>query len=384
MNFEFYTASQIIFGEGTLSRTGPLASKMGKKALIVLGGGSLRKNGIIGRLTEFLNSAGVKSGFYEGIAKEPEVETVDRGVETALGFGADLIIGIGGGSVIDTAKAISGVVTNGGSVRDYLEGVGTGREITKPALPFIAIPTTAGTGAEVTKNAVISSSEEKFKKSIRSPYLIPKAAIVDPQLTWDVPPSVTAACGMDALAQLIEAYISKKSQPFTDALAIYGIPYVARSLGKAVKNGNDAEARADMCLASLLSGCALANSGLGAVHGIAASLGANPGIPHGLACGILLPHIMKINMRFDLRKFAHIGEALTGKRFESEEQAAEAGIEFVSELAKETGIPGDFRQFGIQPELIPQLAEGSKGSSMSGNPAVLSQGEIEGLLGSLI
>jgi alcohol dehydrogenase class IV len=384
MNFEFYTASRIVFGEGSVEQAGIIASEMGKNALIVLGGGSLRKNGVVGRLVENLGSCGVKVNFYEGVSKEPEVETVDEGVEIAVRCKADLIIGIGGGSVIDTAKAISGVASNGGSVKDYLEGVGTGREITKPALPYIAIPTTAGTGAEVTKNAVISSSAEKFKKSIRSQYLIPRAAIVDPVLTLDLPPAITAACGMDALAQLIEPYISKKAKPFADALAIYGIPLVARSLAKAVDNGRDIEARTDMCLASLLSGCALANSGLGAAHGIAASLGANFGVPHGLACGILLPHIMKINMKSNPVKFASIGEALTGRRFADREEAGEAGVDFVRELARRIGIPANLKQFGIKPSDIKDLVIGSKGSSMSGNPVELGDEELAGLLMSWI
>lgn len=384
MNFEFYTANRIIFGEGVSEQIGKIASNFGSKALIVLGGGSLRKNGVVDRICKCLSNANIEYRFYEGIDKEPEVETIDAGTEYALKCKVNLVIGIGGGSVIDTGKAISGLYTNGGSVIQYLEGVGVGSQITKEALPYIAIPTTAGTGAEVTKNAVIASKKGKFKKSIRSSYLIPRVALVDPTLTLSVPPSVTAATGMDALTQLIEPYVSKKAQPLTDALAIYGIPLVARSLEKAVNDGSDINARTDMALASLISGCALANSGLGAVHGIAASLGANFGIPHGLACGILLPYVMELNLQSNIKKFATIGRALTDSYLDDPEKACMAGVEFVKELSRKIGIPQDLREFGITKEDIPVLVEGSRGSSMSGNPKELSDKEVADLLGKLI
>ena len=384
MNFEFYTASRIIFGAGTLNKLTEFIHEMGNKALIVLGGGSLRKSGIVDRLSLILKDTGAEIFFYEGIDGEPEVETIDRGVEIALKNKVNLVIGMGGGSVIDTAKAISGIATNGGSVLEYLEGVGSGKVITKDSLPYIAIPTTSGTGAEVTKNSVILSQKQKFKKSIRSFKLIPNIALVDPELTLGVPPQITAYCGMDALTQLIEPYTSKKAKPFTDALAIYGIPFIARSLLKAVRDGSNLPARTDMALGSLLSGCALANSGLGAAHGIAASLGANFGIPHGLACGILLPHVMKMNMTAETGKFADIGEALTGMHFSDRKRAAEAGVEFVRKLAEDIGIPTNLKSFGITKEDIPSLAKNSRGSSMSGNPVELSNEELEGFLMNLI
>lgn len=384
MNFEFYTASRIIFGAGTLNKLAEIAPETGSKALIVLGGGSLRNNGVVDKLSSLLKKSGIEICFYEGINGEPEVETIDKGVDIALKNDVDLVIGMGGGSVIDTAKAISGIVTNGGSVLEYLEGVGTGREITKDSLPYIAIPTTSGTGAEVTKNSVILSRKQKFKKSIRSFKLIPDIALVDPELTMGVPPNITAYCGMDALTQLIEPYTSKKAKPFTDALSIYGIPFIARSLLKAVRDGSNLQARTDMALGSLLSGCALANSGLGAAHGIAASLGANFGISHGLACGILLPHVMEINMKAETGKFANIGEALTGMHFNDKKRAAEAGVEFVRKLAEDIGIPANLKNFGITREDIPSIAKGSRGSSLSGNPVDLTDEELEGFLMTLI
>jgi len=380
MNFEFYTANRIIFGENSLEKIKEIAPEMGKRALIVLGGGSLRECGVVNRLTRILREIGIEYFFYEGVDKEPEVETIDDGVNLALDYEVDMVIGMGGGSVVDTGKAISGLCTNGGSVLSYLEGVGEGKKITKPSLPYIAIPTTSGTGAEVTKNAVIRSAKMKFKKSIRSFHLIPNIAIVDPILTISLPPYVTAYCGMDALTQLIEPYVSKKSQPFTDALSIYGIPYIARSLAKAVKDGNDIEARTDMSLGSLLSGCSLANSGLGAAHGIAASIGAHFGIPHGLACGIMLPYVMEINISSNIEKFAHIGEALTGVRFDDEKKAASAGIEFVRNLSEKVGVPSNLKGYGIEKKDIPALVRGSHGSSMRGNPVDLSDDQIGELI----
>lgn len=384
MNFEFYTANRIIFGENSLDKIREVAPEMGKRALIVLGGGSLRKCGMVDKLIDILKGIGIEYFFYEGIDREPEVETIDNGVKIALDNKVDLVIGMGGGSVVDTGKAISGLCTNSGSVLSYLEGVGEGKKITKPSLPYIAIPTTSGTGAEVTKNTVIRSGKMKFKKSIRSFHLIPDIAIVDPMLTLSMPPDVTASCGMDALTQLIEPYVSKKSQPFTDALSIYGIPYIARSLAKAVKDGSDIKSRTDMSLGSLLSGCALANSGLGAAHGIAASLGAHFGVPHGLACGIMLPYVMEINMPSNIKKFADIGEALTGVRFDDENKAATAGIEFVKSLSEKIGIPVNLKGYGIEKKDLPALVRSSHGSSMRGNPVELLDDQIMELLERLI
>lgn len=380
MNFEFYTASRIIFGENALEKIGETVRSLGDRALVVLGGGSLHKSGSVEKLCKRLDGAGVEYVFYEGIEDEPEVETVDRGVKFAGKCGVNLVVGMGGGSVIDTAKAISGLYTNGGSVLEYLEGVGEGKIITKPSLPYIAVPTTSGTGAEVTKNAVIRSGKMKFKKSIRSFYLIPDVALVDPVLTLSVPPNITAWCGMDALTQLIEPYVSRKSQPMTDALAIYGIPLAARSLTAAVKNGSDLQARSDMALASLLSGCALANSGLGAAHGISAALGAHFGVPHGLACGMLLPYVMEINMHSNIQKFARIGEALTGRKIENPQAAAMAGVEFVKKLAGDINLPRNLKEYGIGKQDLPALAEASRGSSMNGNPVDLSNDDIMELI----
>jgi len=384
MNFSFYSAGEIIFGRGEFTRVGEITKRFGRKALIVLRGQSIRRTGIYDRLRGQLESRGVEYAVYDGPSAEPEVNDVDKGVDFARDEHVQVVIAVGGGSTIDTGKAISALVTNDGSVADYLEGVGRDWTITQPTLPFIAIPTTAGTGTEVTKNAVISSREKQFKKSIRSRLMIPNVALLDPELTVSLPAKQTAECGMDALTQLIESYVSKKSQPIPDALAIYGIRLVGRYLERAVKDGGDMEARQGMLLASLLSGLALANSGLGAAHGIAAALGAVCGVPHGLACAIMLPAVMKTNIDTNMQKFADIGQALTGHHVDDVTKAMESGIRFVEDLSQRIGIPEKLSQYEITWANLPALIDASQGSSMKGNPKELSENEIEELITNIL
>lgn len=383
MNFSFYSAGEIIFGRGELNRVGEITKKFGHKALIVLRGQAIRRTGIYDRLIAQLKSKSVEYVVYDGPSAEPEVSDVDEGVNFARDEHVQVVVAIGGGSTIDTGKAISALLTNEGSVADYLEGVGHGWTISQPTLPLIAIPTTAGTGAEVTKNAVISSRERQFKKSMRSHLMIPNVALLDPELTVSLPAKQTAECGMDALTQLIESYVSKKSQPIPDALAIYGIRLAGRYLERAVKNGGDMQARESMLLASLLSGLALANSGLGAAHGIAAALGAVCGVPHGMACAIMLPAVMKTNMDTNVHKFADIGEALKDQHIQDAVEAAEAGIHLVNNLSKRIGIPEKLTQYEITWGNLPALVNASQGSSMKGNPKELSATKIEELITSI-
>jgi alcohol dehydrogenase class IV len=385
INFDFLSPPLIKFGSGVLDHLGELIYGTGKRALVVLGRGSLRACGIVDQLLAKLAEKNIDCCLYEGISGEPEIGTIDQGVTLARDYGSDMVIGLGGGSVIDTAKAIAGLVTNGGPVMDYLEGVGKDLGITKPALSCIAIPTTAGTGAEVTKNAVISSQKMQFKKSLRSPYLIPKIALIDPALTLTLPPNWTAWGGMDALTQLIESYVSRKAQPIPQALALYGISLIANNLLPAYKNGSALSAREKMSLAALLSGLALANSGLGAAHGLVSAIGAYYPIPHGLACAILLPSVMELNLAVNPDKFAHIGQALTGiSDFKSPFEAAEAGVNFVKHLLTDLNIPSNLRSYGIGQDMAPILATASFGSSMSGNPKDVSVEELTELLQKLL
>ena len=376
-SIEFMLPPRVIFGAGSLSKLGDIAREFGAHSLLVMGRSSLTQSGIKAQIERFLSDSGVEVTEFEGVESNPSIETVDRGADLARASNLDLVIGVGGGSVIDAAKAISGLITNGGSARDYLED----REITKPSLPCIAVPTTAGTGAEVTKNAVITNHQEGYKRSIRSPHLIPAIALVDPTLTLTMPPHLTAATGMDALTQLIEPYVSKKAGPITDALAIYGIGLVGRSLRRAVRDGADLEARKDMALASLLSGMALANSGLGAVHGLSHPLGAHWDIHHGVACAILLPPVMGFNLEVVGEKYGDVARAL-GEDVEglSSDEAALRALQAVKRLAKDIGIPSGLAEMGIKEKDLPLIAEESHGSSMSKNPRTATDEELVEIL----
>lgn len=325
---------------------------------------------LISQIANQLKQNNQKSAHFGQVYNEPDPDTIDRALDYAVLSGCDAVISVGGGSVIDTGKAVAGLIPNGGPIVEYLEGVGTGRTLKNKPVPFIAVPTTSGTGAEVTKNAVITSIKEGYKKSFRSDDLLAKLVIVDPLLTVSLPKAQTAASGMDALTQLIESYTTKKHNPICDGMALEGIKLSARSLLAACENGNDLQAREDMAAASLMSGLCLANSGLGAAHGIAASLGAHKNIGHGLACAILLPYVMELNRPVCPERFADIGKAM-GCTADSLEGYANAGIEFVRDLGKRIGIPADLKSFNITADEIPVLARDSAGSSMSGNPVQL-------------
>jgi alcohol dehydrogenase class IV len=384
IDFDFYSPPRIRFAPGAIREVGEIAAGFGHKALLVTGGSSLEQSGNLRRIESCLRDRGVEFAHYRGVVGEPGVDAVDRGVEMGRRESVDMVFAVGGGSVLDVGKAVAGLITNGGSVFDYLEGVGSGRKITLPSLPFVAVPTTAGTGSEATKNAVIRSREARFKKSIRHEHLIPRVALLDPELTIGLPPAVTAQSGMDALTQLIETYTSKKARPISDALAIHGIRLAARALPRACEGGDDLEARSDMLLAALLSGLALANAGLGAAHGVGAALGALFGVPHGLACAIMLPHVFRLNFRTNPRKFAEVGEALVGMRFSDSAKAAEAGASFIAELSDTIGIPGNLRGLGIARADVPAVVKASRGTSMRGNPRDLSDAELAALLESLL
>ena len=290
--FEFATATRIVFGAGSLRALGPMAKELGRAALLVTGRTTRRAEPLVSLLRE--QGLGVTVFPVPG---EPEIETVQRGVALARQEQCDLVISFGGGSALDAGKAIAAMVTNPGELLDYLEVIGRGKALAKASAPFIAIPTTAGTGSEVTRNAVLASPEHRVKVSLRSPLMLPRIALVDPELTYDLPPSVTASTGLDALTQLIEPYVCSRPNPMTDALCVEGMQRAARSLRAAVQDGRNTAAREDMAVASLFGGLALANAGLGAVHGFAGPLGGMFPAPHGALCAALLPHVMETNLR---------------------------------------------------------------------------------------
>ncbi|MCG7853838.1 MAG: iron-containing alcohol dehydrogenase, partial [Methanosarcinaceae archaeon] len=276
MQFQFATASRIFFGEGSLKQVSGIALESGKKAFVVTGKGSAGPKKLFDELIR--SEIKWKQYIVEG---EPSTEILQDAVTEARQNHCDYVIGFGGGSVLDTAKAVSAMLTNEGDVLDYLEVVGKNLPINNPAAALIAIPTTAGTGTEVTRNAVLSVPDKKVKVSLRSYLIIPKYAVIDPELTYSMPPSVTASSGTDALTQVLEPYVSVRSSPMTDMFAKEGIQCASRSLRKAYQDGFDVEARRDMAWASLLGGLSLANAGLGAVHGFAGPFGGMFDAPHG-------------------------------------------------------------------------------------------------------
>ena len=295
LTFEFFSVPRVVFGCGTFARIGGFAAELGQSAMIVSNAGEPGDGRVVDRLTTLLREAGLRWAFWKQPG-EPTVEHVCQALDVARRGSCDLVIGLGGGSAVDCAKAVAGLLSNGGLPLDYLEVVGRGQKLAKPATPWIAVPTTAGTGAEVTRNAVIGCPGQRFKASLRSPHLLARIALIDAELAVGVPREVAACSGMDALCQLIESYTSNQAQPLTDALALQGLALAARSLPHVVDDEVDLQARDDMALAALLSGMTLANVGLGAVHGFAAPLGACLPIPHGTLCAALLPHVMVANV----------------------------------------------------------------------------------------
>jgi alcohol dehydrogenase class IV len=376
MRFEFATAGRILFGPGSHEEFGSIAGEFGRRALIVHGSNA----GRVKPLLAALEAAEMEYSCFE-VRGEPSVEQIADGVNQARRAESELIVGFGGGSVIDSAKAIAGLVTNPGAILDYLEVIGKGKQLSVPALTCVAIPTTAGTGAEVTRNSVLASLEHRVKVSLRSPFLLPRLAIVDPKLTIDLPPSVTASTGLDALTQLIEPYVSIRANPVTDGFCIEGMRRVARSLRRAYDEGQDLQAREDMALASLFGGLALANAGLGAVHGFAAPVGGMFHAPHGAVCAALLPHVTAVNLRAmherfndsaGLSRYDSVGKILTG----SEKATAVDGIRWISELCKAFQIAG-LRAYGVTETDTGVLVEkAAKASSMKANPIVLTDEEL--------
>lgn len=379
-NFEFATATRIIFGEGTVSQIAPATKQLGSRPLLVTGSYAERWHS----LRSELEASGLHVSTFV-VAGEPTVSLVSQGLQRAREEKCDVVVAIGGGSVIDAGKAIAGLLNNSGDVLDYLEVVGKGQPLLNPAAPFIAVPTTAGTGAEVTRNAVLGVPERKVKASLRSPFLLPRVAVVDPELTLELPPAITAHTGLDALTQLIEAFTCIRANPVTDGFCTEGIPLAARSLRRAFHHGDDLNARRDMSLAALLSGLALANAGLGVVHGFAAPLGGRFPAPHGAVCAAILPHGMEINLRAlrarvphsdVLSRYQDVARMLTGNPAAS----AEDGIAWVREICQQLEIP-PLKAYGIREQDVPSLvAEAAKASSMKANPVVLTTGELQEVL----
>jgi alcohol dehydrogenase class IV len=384
-SYDFLSPQRITFGWGRRAEVGTLAATLGRRALIVQGSRTLEKTGVIDDLRDRLRKEHIESALAGSTTREPEVEDVDRLSARLRDLSAgpgDFVIAIGGGSAIDLAKAGCAMATNrkSSTVKDYLEGVGTGLQLTEEPLPLFAIPTTAGTGSEATKNAVISCYAPAFKKSLRSDRMVPRIVLVDPELHASVPATTTAYTGMDAITQLIESYVSVRAAPIPQALCLQGLALAAPSIVRAVKNGGDRDAREKMAHAALLSGIALANSGLGMAHGVAAALGVHVKAAHGLACAVMLPVAMRVNREVREADLARLGEVLCERRASSVSAAADAAVERIEQLCAETGIPRRLSEIGVQRADLPAIVKSSYGNSMSGNPRKLSEEELAAIL----
>lgn len=388
--YDFVAPWKIVFGWGRRREVGRLAAALGRRAFVICGAQALIDRGAIAELTALLQAEGIPAILAETIEHEPEVDDVDRVAAALRRHGAargDLVLAVGGGAAIDLGKAVAALATNlqSPTVRDYLEGVGSGLVLSEDPLPVLAMPTTAGTGAEATKNAVISCYDPPFKKSLRDDRLVPRIALVDPELTVSVPPAVTAASGMDAITQLIESFLSRRARPIPQALAKQGLKMAFPAIAAAVRDGTDRDARERMSHAALLSGLALANSGLGLAHGVAPALGVHCRVPHGAACALMLPAALRVNRHVRQSELAELAHLLVGRGPSSTPDAAvDALIEAVERLCDEVGVPRRLSQVGVRPEQISAIVQSARGSSMSGNPRELSDAELTAILEDLL
>ena len=363
ITYDFVAPRQVVFGWGRRREVGSLAGRLGHRAFIICGSRTIAASGILDEIGRYLADEEIETPDVQMLSREPEVEDVDR---TAAALRAeaiapgDFIIAVGGGAAIDLAKAVSGMVTNDQSptIKDYLEGVGRGFKIVEDPLPVLAIPTTAGTGCEATKNAVISSYDPPFKKSIRDERMVPTIALLDPELTVSCPASVTAASGMDAITQLFESYISLKANPIPRALAMQGLKMGVPAIAEAVHNGSSRNAREAMAHAAMLSGMCLANSGLGMAHGVAPALGVHCRVPHGAACALMLPVALKTNSRVCQAEFARLAHAVFGIGPSTPPQeAVDTMIAKVETLCDEVGAPRRLSDLGVAADKIPEIVK---------------------------
>jgi len=376
MEFEFATAERVVFGPGVATTSASTVASLGETAFVVTGANPDRFREVFAALA----GAGIDCVIFS-VTSEPTTHIVADAVAAARQARANVVVGIGGGSVIDTGKAVAAMLANDGGLEDYLEVVGAGQPLQRPSAPYVAIPTTAGTGAEVTRNAVLCVPDKQVKVSLRSPFLLPRLAVVDPLLTHSMGPELTAGTGLDALTQLAEAFVSNQANPLTDGLCREGLQRAGRSLRRAFEDGSDSEARQDMALASLFSGLALANAKLGAVHGFAGPLGGMIDVPHGVVCGRLLPHVIEANVRAlcdrdpdcpALARYDEIARLLTA---DSTAQASDA-IAWVHDVCQTFQLPG-LRRYGFSESLLPDaVAKARHASSMKGNPIELTEEEL--------
>ncbi|MBN2529851.1 MAG: iron-containing alcohol dehydrogenase [Deltaproteobacteria bacterium] len=372
--FSFATATRIHAGRGAIDKLPKEANRLGTRALLVTGKTPERLESLFAQLPIPFEKF--------SIIGEPDVNRVAKGATFAVAKGCDVVIALGGGSVIDAGKAISALITNRENVMTYLEVIGEGKPLVATPAPFIAVATTAGTGAEVTRNAVLFSPTHRVKVSMRSEMMLPDVAIVDPELTLSVPADITAATGLDALTQVIEPFVSRKANPLTDAICEAGMTRIARSLKRSFDNGADLDAREDMAIGSLFGGLALANAGLGAVHGFAGPMGGMFPIPHGVVCGRLLPFVFRANAHAVANiphlqeKFSHVSRCLTG----NPKSTVCDGIRWLDDLCAHLKVEG-LAHFGVQSgDFDAIVTAAQRASSMKGNPVSLPDDVLKTIL----
>jgi alcohol dehydrogenase len=372
----FRTPTELVTGIGSIAHIGEKAKKLGATKVLVLTDKVLKQTGLVDKAVTPLTQAGLPVHVIDEIMQEPLFENLEQLASQVRGRGYDVFVGIGGGSVLDVTKALSIMMTNTGDVRD-LVGID---KVANKGVPFILVPTTSGTGSEVTCNAIFTDTRDQVKKGIVSPYLLPDVAIVDPELTVTVPPSVTAATGMDAFVHAVESYTAIRANELTDAIALHAIKLVSRSLRQAVYQGHDLKAREDMAMGSLLAGISLGNAGVGAVHALAYPLGGKFKVPHGVANSLLLPYVMKYNVVSNIPKFAEVARAM-GENVDglSLRDAAMQAVHAIAKLSCDVGIPASIRDVGVTEEDIPALAaEASKiDRLLNNNPRWLTAVDIE-------
>lgn len=351
----FQTTPRTLMGPGSLNQIADEVKRLNGERVMIVTDPNLVKAGIVGRVEELLNAAGISVKRFDNVEPDPPYQTASQAAVRTREMRADLVLAVGGGSALDIGKVAAILVTNVDGVTSYF-GIDL---VPKRGLPTIAVPTTAGTGSEVTPIAILSDHEDKLKKGIVSPYLFPTVAVLDPELTVGLPAAVTAATGMDALIHAVEAYTSRNAYSVSDMLALEAMKLIISNIRTAYANGSDLSARACMLQGSLLAGMAFANAGVTAVHAFAYPIGAEFHIPHGVANSVMLAPVMEFNMMGNLPKFAHMAEVFgEDGRGLSDRQAAMVFVEALQTLATDLKIPGHLREFGVKEEDIPALARG--------------------------
>ncbi len=375
---QFYLPTKIITGLGCFAQLGEVVRTKGQRALLVCGQSALRQSGFLQIGLDSLHAAGVHTAVYDEVVSEPTLKMLQQALDLARREQVDVVIGMGGGSAMDVGKATAVLYPQEGSVREYHQG----RPIETRGLPFVSVPTTAGTGTEVTNNAVLTDPEAGVKQSIRGPLLFAAMAIVDPELTLSLPPKVTASSGADALCQAIESFVGHGAQPPSDALSGEAIRRMGRSLVRAYEDGSDIHARADMLYGSLLTGMAMTNTRLGGAHGLAHPLGYRYHISHGTVCGLLLPYVMEYSLEYAPDKYAQAAQLLGADTAEmSVQDAAQQAVVMVRHIIGKIGIPDHLRAFGIKVEDFPTLIEKALPSgNLKNNPKPLGADDLQAIL----